>query len=51
MEARFVREAIETAVVRRACASFDRQSRQRIADLLDIQEVPPGGRPHGLPAL
>jgi GntR family transcriptional regulator, rspAB operon transcriptional repressor len=38
MEARFVREAIETAVVRRACASFDRQSRQRIDDLLDVQD-------------
>jgi DNA-binding GntR family transcriptional regulator len=38
MEARFVREAIETAVVRRACSSFDRQSRERIDDLLDMQE-------------
>jgi len=38
MEARFVREAIETAVVRRACTSFDRQSRQRIDDLLEMQE-------------
>lgn len=38
MEARFVREAIETAVVRRACASFDQQSRLRIDDLLDMQE-------------
>lgn len=38
MEARFVREAIETAVVRRACLSFDRQSRQRIEDLLEMQE-------------
>ena len=38
MEARFVREAIETAVVRRACSSFDRQSRQRIDDLLAMQE-------------
>ncbi|MCB5175172.1 GntR family transcriptional regulator [Microvirga sp. SM9] len=37
MEARFVREAIETAVVRRACVSFDRQSRQRIGDLLEMQ--------------
>ncbi|WP_134496658.1 GntR family transcriptional regulator [Microvirga pakistanensis] len=37
MEARFVREAIETAVVRRACSSFDRQSRQRIDDLLEMQ--------------
>jgi GntR family transcriptional regulator, rspAB operon transcriptional repressor len=38
MEARFVREAIETAVVRRACASFDQQSRERINDLLEMQE-------------
>lgn len=38
MEARFVREAIETAVVRRACSSFDRQSRQRIDDLLAMQD-------------
>jgi DNA-binding GntR family transcriptional regulator len=38
MEARFVREAIETAVVRRACSSFDRQSRERIDDLVDMQE-------------
>jgi DNA-binding GntR family transcriptional regulator len=38
MEARFVREAIETAVVRRACASFDQQSRERIDDLLQMQE-------------
>jgi GntR family transcriptional regulator, rspAB operon transcriptional repressor len=38
MEARFVREAIETAVVRRACASFDRATRERIDDFLDVQE-------------
>src|SRR5215218_9937228 len=38
MEARFVREAIETAVVRLACASFDQQSRGRINDLLEMQE-------------
>jgi DNA-binding GntR family transcriptional regulator len=38
MEARFVREAIETAVVRRACTSFDQQSRERINDLLEMQE-------------
>ena len=37
MEARFVREAIETAVVRRACGSFDSVTRQRIDDLLDLQ--------------
>jgi DNA-binding GntR family transcriptional regulator len=39
MEARFVREAIETAIVRRACSSFDRQTRQRIDDLLEVQEA------------
>ena len=38
MEARFVREAIETAVVRRACEEFDPQTRLRIDDLLDLQE-------------
>ncbi len=38
MESRFVREAIETAVARRACSSFDRQSRERIDDLLEMQE-------------
>ncbi|MBZ6076796.1 GntR family transcriptional regulator [Microvirga puerhi] len=37
MEARFVREALETAIVRQACSSFDRQSRQRIDDLLEMQ--------------
>jgi GntR family transcriptional regulator, rspAB operon transcriptional repressor len=39
MEARFVREAIETAIVRRACSSFDRQTRQRIDDLLEVQDT------------
>ena len=38
MEARFVREAVEVAIVRQACVSFAAQSRQRIADLLDMQE-------------
>lgn len=38
MEARFIREAIETAVVRRACSSFDRATRERIDDLLDVQD-------------
>jgi DNA-binding GntR family transcriptional regulator len=37
MEARFVREAIEVAVVRRACEAFERDARQRIEALLDIQ--------------
>ena len=38
MEARFVREAIETAVVRRAAEEFRPQTRLRIDDLLDLQE-------------
>ncbi len=38
MEARFIREAIETAVVRRAGEAFDAQSRVGIDDLLDLQE-------------
>src|SRR5918997_5822397 len=37
MEARFVREAIEVAVVRRACEAFDREARERIAHLLETQ--------------
>ncbi len=37
-DARFVREAIETAVVRRACEGFDPQIRLRADDLLDLQE-------------
>lgn len=38
MEARFVREAVEVAIVRQACLSFSAQSRQRIADLLEMQD-------------
>lgn len=38
MAARFVREAIETAVVRQACTAFDPSSRERIDDLLDMQQ-------------
>jgi len=37
MEARFVREAIEVAVVRRACEAFNPQSRARVDDFLDRQ--------------
>jgi GntR family transcriptional regulator, rspAB operon transcriptional repressor len=37
MEARFVREAIEVAVVRRACEAFDRGARGRIEHLLETQ--------------
>jgi DNA-binding GntR family transcriptional regulator len=38
MEARFVREAVEVAIVCEACAAFSPQSRHRIADLLEVQE-------------
>lgn len=38
MQARFVREAIEVALVRRACDGFDRASREQIDDLLDAQD-------------
>ncbi|RDJ20416.1 GntR family transcriptional regulator [Bosea caraganae] len=38
MQARFVREAVETAVVQRACASFDGGVRERITGLLAMQE-------------
>lgn len=38
MQARFVREAVETAVVRRACEAFDRHARERIDGFLDVQE-------------
>lgn len=37
MEARFVREAIETAVAARAAGAFDPSARARIDDLLDLQ--------------
>ena len=38
IDARFVREAIETAVVRKACEGFDADARTRIDDLIDLQE-------------
>jgi DNA-binding GntR family transcriptional regulator len=38
MEARFVREAIEVAVVRRACETFDREARVGVEHLLEAQE-------------
>ena len=38
MEARFVREAIEVAVARRACEGFEPASRARLDELLDLQE-------------
>lgn len=38
MQARFVREAVETAVVRRACEAFDRHARERIDGLIELQE-------------
>jgi DNA-binding GntR family transcriptional regulator len=37
MQARFVREAVETAVVRRACEAFDRDARERIEGFIDLQ--------------
>ncbi|TCT03895.1 GntR family transcriptional regulator [Aquabacter spiritensis] len=37
MEARFVREAVETAVARRAAAAFDPAARHRLDDLLQLQ--------------
>lgn len=37
LQARFVREAVETAVVERACSSFDGTVRERIDGLLDMQ--------------
>ena len=46
MEARFVREAIETAVVRRACEAFDREARQRLGHLLELQEETAGHGDH-----
>jgi len=38
-QARFVRESLEVAVVRRACVSFDPAVRQRIDGILDRQAV------------
>jgi DNA-binding GntR family transcriptional regulator len=46
VEAQFVREAIETAVVRRACRVFDRGARLRIDDLLVLQEKVAGRNDH-----
>lgn len=37
MQARFVREAVETAVVARACSGFDAGARERIEDLIAMQ--------------
>lgn len=47
MEARFVREAVEVAIVRQACQSFAAQSRQRIGDLIDMQEKAATRDDHG----
>ena len=38
MQARFVREAVETAIVRRACEAFDRDARERIDGFIELQE-------------
>lgn len=45
-QARFVREAIETAVARRACAGFDADVRRRIDRILDAQETHADAREH-----
>ncbi len=37
MQARFVREAVETAIVRRACEAFDRDARERIDGFIELQ--------------
>lgn len=37
LQARFVREAVETAVVARACAGFDAGARERIDGLIEMQ--------------
>ncbi len=47
MEARFVREAIETAVARRAAQSFTPAVRVRIDDLLDLQHKAAARNDHG----
>jgi len=47
MEARFVREAVEAAIVRLACSSFAPQSRRRIEDLLDMQGKAASRNEHG----
>lgn len=47
MEARFVREAIETAVARRAAESFIPAARVRIDDLLDLQHKAAARNDHG----
>ncbi|WP_437374773.1 GntR family transcriptional regulator [Inquilinus limosus] len=46
-EARFVREAVEVALVRRACEGFDRSSRERIDDLIEAQEKAASRCNHG----
>lgn len=46
LEARFVREALETAVVRRACESFAPRQRDRTHDLLDAQSKAVGRNEH-----
>jgi DNA-binding GntR family transcriptional regulator len=38
MQARFVREAVETAIVRRASEAFNRDARERIDGFIDLQE-------------
>ncbi|WP_029004664.1 GntR family transcriptional regulator [Azorhizobium doebereinerae] len=47
MEARFVREAIETAVARRAAEAFDPAARVKIDDLIDLQQKAAQRNAHG----
>ncbi len=47
MEARFVREAIETAVARKAAEAFDPAQRTRIDDLIDLQSKAAQRNDHG----
>ncbi|GJD51492.1 HTH-type transcriptional repressor RspR [Methylobacterium crusticola] len=46
MQARFVREAIETAVARRACEGFDAAIRRRIDAVLEVQARTAAGGDH-----
>ena len=46
MEGRFIRESLESAIVRRACERFDARVRSRLDYLLDAQEVAAETREH-----
>lgn len=47
-QARFVRESLEIAVVRRACRTFDPEVRRRIDAVLDAQEIHAEAQAHYL---